>query len=353
MRSPYSNLPARNFWKSGVAEQNPLTITGLYKKKFAIEPDCKIATAGSCFAQHIGRYLRRLNFNVIDAEPAPPGFSMEMARTSGYNTYSARYGNIYVVRQLLQLAQEAYGVFTPRNMVWEKDGRFYDALRPSVEPHGLKDAASVMRHREEHLKRVRQVLETADLFIFTLGLTEAWVDADSDTVYPTAPGTIAGDLDAQKCRFKNFSFAEIYRDFIEFRLFAKERNPKIKFLLTVSPVPLTATASANHVLTATTYSKSVLRAVAGQLYDEFDDVEYFPSYELVASPFSRGFFFEPNLRSVSEAGVAAVMRVFLAEHQPARAADGAAPERTTAGADAENEAEDVVCEDILLEAFAR
>ncbi|WP_428660504.1 GSCFA domain-containing protein [Reyranella sp.] len=53
----------------------------------------------------------------------------------------------------------------------------------------------------------------------------------------------------------------------------KRRRPGVRFLLTVSPVPLKASASQNHVLAATTYSKSVLRAVAGQLADTYDDVD--------------------------------------------------------------------------------
>ena len=39
-------------------------------------------------------------------------------------------------------------------------------------------------------------------------------------------------------------------------------NPKARLVLTVSPVPLAATASGSHVLPATIYSKSVLRAAA-------------------------------------------------------------------------------------------
>jgi len=49
----------------------------------------------------------------------------------------------------------------------------------------------VRRHRERHLKRVREVFSQAQIFVFTFGLTEAWVERRSGTVYPTAPGTIA------------------------------------------------------------------------------------------------------------------------------------------------------------------
>ena len=55
MKSPYTDLPPRAFWRTGVSEQNPLTITDLYRRKFEIGFEDKIVTAGSCFAQHIAK----------------------------------------------------------------------------------------------------------------------------------------------------------------------------------------------------------------------------------------------------------------------------------------------------------
>lgn len=92
---------------------------------------------------------------------------------------------------------------------------------------------------------------------------------------------------------------------------AKTVNKGIRFLLTVSPVPLIATASSNHILVANQYSKSVLRAVAGDLSNVRSDVDYFPSYELIAShPFGNKFY-DSNLRTVTDEGVKWVMRHFF------------------------------------------
>lgn len=345
--SPYKGLPAERFWNTGVAQQAPTEVENLYRKKFAIAPSDRIATAGSCFAQHIANQLRKHGFNVVDEEPAPPGLSVADAQRFGYGLYSARYGNIYHVRQLLQLAKEAFGEWKPADYIWEKEGRFYDAMRPSVEPEGLPSPESVVRHRNEHLKYVKKVLSSTDVLVFTLGLTEGWVHRDSGTVYPTAPGTIAGSYDGTIHNFHNFGFAEIYADFLEFRDLLKALNPSARFLLTVSPVPLTATAAPQHVLSATTYSKAVLRAVAGQLSETCVDVDYFPSYELIGTPFSRSMFYHPNLRTVTQAGVQNVMRVFFAEHanpQEATQENVKNPSVLTA--------EEIVCEEIILESFA-
>jgi len=57
----------------------------------------------------------------------------------------------------------------------------------------------------------------------------------------------------------------------------------VKFVLTVSPVPLLRTFSDQDIIVANSYSKGVLRAVAQQLYTDYDDVDYFPSYEMVVN----------------------------------------------------------------------
>ena len=114
--------------------------------------------------------------------------------------------------------------------------------------------------------------------------------------------------------FKNFRFSEVLNDTVDFLEMARGINPQMRFLFTVSPVPLTATATNQHVLPATVYSKSVLRAVCGEVMAACDYVDYYPSYELVASHPMRGTFFRPNMRNVTAEGVARVMDIFFNAH---------------------------------------
>lgn len=343
MKSPYESLPARQFWKLAIPNSAD-AIEGMYVKRFSIAGK-RMATAGSCFAQEIARALRKRGYTVLDKEPAPQSLAIraEIAPKYGYGLYSARHGNIYTVRQLLQLAQEAFGLLAPtvEQYVWEREGRFFDALRPSVEPDGLSSKEEVIAQRRDHVRRFRQVLLEADVFVFTFGLTEAWVDANSGLVYPTAPGTIAGRYEEHRHKFVNFGFMDVYRDFLAFRELVKQHNPNIRFIITVSPVPLTATATDSHVLVATVRSKSVLRAVTAQLYDECADVDYFPSYEFFSTPFLGPALFQENKRNVHRKGVAAVMKVFFEQH------NNIEPEDTEDAPEG-----DAICEEALLDAFA-
>lgn len=356
--NPYEDLPGESFWSSGVARSTTLVPKNLYQKKWPIHPNDRIATAGSCFAQHIGRHMRTSGFRVLDMEPAPPLLPSDQHGKYGYSIYSARYGNIYTIRQMLQLAKEAFGMWQPGELVWiGKEGACFDALRPGVEPDGLGSPEEVIAHRQRHLAKVREMLETLDVFIFTLGLTEAWIHRETGTVFPTAPGTIAGAHDPEIHEFKNFTFGEILADLSELRGFLHEvRKPagETRILLTVSPVPLTATASGNHVLAATTYSKAVLRAVAGQLSMSLPDVDYFPSFEIISNPWSKVSFYEGNQRSVKASGVAEVMRTFFEAHDcgiPHGIPVAQAP--ATGAGDNEEPADDVVCEEALLDAFGK
>jgi len=133
MPHPYSDLPGEAFWRTAVSEKSPLQFSALYRKKFSIFPNDVIATAGSCFAQHIARHLVRNGYNFRDFEKAPPFIPEKRRSEYGYGIYSARYANIYTVRQLLQTLRRAFGHFTPQEQVWGGGGTRKDSTIPSVQ----------------------------------------------------------------------------------------------------------------------------------------------------------------------------------------------------------------------------
>lgn len=314
MTSPYSDLPNGAYWRTGVAEANKALWPDVFHPKFTISANTAIATAGSCFAQHIGRTLNAQGLPVLDAEPAPDTLSVEDAKRLSYGIYSARYGNIYTPRQLRELLSDAAEGRVHEDLFWENDGRFFDALRPGIDPDGFDSLPAAMDQRRRHLEHVRQMVSDTDIFVFTLGLTEAWMDDRAGRVMALAPGVIAGQYDADRYRFHNFTFDELLDDLEAIFNALKTIRPDIKLLLTVSPVPLTATASGDHVLAATTYSKSTLRAAAGEISQKYSAVDYFPSYELVTTWAQDIPAFEDNLRSVTPEMVNRVMAVFLGAH---------------------------------------
>jgi hypothetical protein len=318
--NPYKHQPKKAFWRPAVADLHLADIADLWTP-IQLRRNDKVATAGSCFAQHIGRHLKERGANYLDLEPPPPFLSerKEEARF-GYGTFSCRYGNIYTSRQLIQLFDECFGRRAPTEVAWARDDRFVDALRPGVDPVGQDSPKIVLELRRKHLIQVQEMFRTLDVFVFTLGLTEGWEATTDGTMYPLAPGTSCGHYDPSRYAFHNLKYAEIAADLTNFYFGLKEVNPDSRLLLTVSPVPLTATATPEHVLVATAYSKSTLRAVAGDMAASHPDVFYFPSYEIVATHPARGMLFNPDLRTVNDIGVRLVMSHFfsgpLAEEFP-------------------------------------
>jgi GSCFA family len=351
MENPYTRQPKKAFWRTAISDVSPLELAEVYRPRFAVTSGDAITAAGSCFAQHIGREFKKRKFKFLDCEPPPPQMNPADYEEFGYNIYSGRYGNVYSARQLLQLFQRALGLLTPTETMWQSGGRYYDPFRPAIEPNGFASETELRRDVAYHLKQVRSLLSATDLFVFTFGLTEAWISVEDGAVLPTCPGTVAGEFDDRRYRFHNFNYQEVLQDAEAFIALARDHNPDMKFLVTVSPVPLTATASEQHVLPATVYSKSVLRAVCGELQARYEQLDYFPSYELVASHPMRAMFFQPNLRAVSPVGVKHVMEIFFAAHQGA-VAPLARPENPPVPAPA-FDVEDVVCEEAILETFFR
>ena len=312
-QNPYEGLPDEAFWRRAVAEKNALEISGLWTPKFAVAPKHRVITAGSCFAQHFSRALVARGYGWKDAEPAPALLSEDQARDYNYGIFSFRTGNIYTARMLHQWLSYAFDEQQPPQEFWTNDaGRVFDPLRPRIEPDGFADLEEMQASREATLAAIRQAVQDADVFVFTMGLTECWRNRQTGLEYAMCPGTLAGRFDPEQHEFVNQGYNGIRRDMRAALKILRKANPKLKVLLTVSPVPLTATASGQHVLTATSYSKSVLRGVAGELAMGNATVDYFPSYEIITHPAYRGMFYAPNQRSVVPQGVNHVMTNFFA-----------------------------------------
>jgi hypothetical protein len=310
MKNPYVAIGKDKFWKTGVSDLIAGTgFENLWNPKFEISKSKKIITFGSCFAQHISHWLLNNGYAWQNAEPAPDHLSTEESRASGYGIFSCRTGNIYTVALLKQWLLMAQHSYSQVDEFYFEEGRFFDPLRPLIPTNGYVSKDELFLDRQKTLKSLKHLLDNTEIFIFTMGLTEAWINKNG-FIYPACPGTLRGNFNPDEHIFKNYSYDEIMDDMVFIIENLKKLNKNIKFLLTVSPVPLTATASDKHILSATTYSKSVLRAVAGELCSKFADVDYFPSYELITSNATKQNYFETNLRSVKNSGVQFVMNHF-------------------------------------------
>jgi len=348
-RNPYSDLADHQLWRramSRIAGHQVDPSAG--EAKFKIAPNDKVGTAGSCFAQHIAKRLSHKGYNYYVTETGPDLNDQDRA-DRGYGVYSARYGNIYTPKQLSQLFSEALGQFKPADRVWQRaDGQYVDALRPLVEPNGFASFADVENEREQHLRCIEELMKNVDIFVFTLGLTEAWRSKADGTVYPVAPGVSAGHFNEKLYEFVNFTVSDVISDLLSALELLKSVNPNVKCLLTVSPVPLIATYEKRHVLVSTTYSKSVLRVAAEEAVKQYNWVDYFPSYEVITGNHGGKQYFDSDLREVNSRGVSHAMRAFSRKYT-----NSMTDASTSSVEPYMQENEEVVCDEEVIDKMSR
>jgi hypothetical protein len=311
-KHPYVGLSNQQFWKRAASGPGGQDVDPVTDVPFKLTAEDKIVTAGSCFAQHVARYLTESGFNHFVTEKSYPFIPDSVAEKHHYGLFSARYGNLYTARQLLQLLQRAYGEFTPQADHWKTpDGKaFADPFRPQIQPGGFASLLELEADRRQHFAAVRQSIENLDVFVFTLGLTEAWQDKRDGAVFPIAPGIAGGTFDESIVEFYNFDHDETADDLAKAFEFIRAKNPSAKFIVTVSPVPLNATYLPRHVWSSTTWSKAALRIAAEKVTSAMDNCCYFPSYEVITNPHIRGRYYAQDGREVLLSGVNHVMGLF-------------------------------------------
>lgn len=323
---PYQSLPDHCFWRRSIAGVPSGDVDPVVRAKFRIKRSDRIATAGSCFAQHISRHLALSGFNYLVTESVHPLVS-HLAADYNYGVFTARYGNIYTSRQLLQTVKRAYGLFIPRDDAWpSRDGRVIDPYRPQIQPDGFVSLAELAADRRQHFAAIRRAVEELDVFVFTLGLTETWTYRADGAAYPLCPGVAGGEFNASEHAFINLGVSSVIADLTETVELIRSKNANARLILTVSPVPLIATMEDRSVLVSTTYSKSVLRVAAEEVAAGYNEVAYFPSYEIITGSYSRGGYYDDGLRDVTEQGVSHVMRLFMRHYAADKEEAAAAPE---------------------------
>ena len=319
---PYRGLPKHRYWRDAVTPVPFEQLDPVTRVPFTFSTTSKLAVAGSCFAQRLCRRLRDGGFNLLRTEAVSDRSRMSVAEElplgSG-DEFSARYGNIYTPKQMRQLIERAFGQFKPVEPAWQmKSGRFADPFRPNIDEIGFASIAELEADRARHLAAVRQMFESLDVFVFTMGLTEAWRSKVDGAVFPLAPGVSAGNIDFEQHEFVNFRVGEMGDDLAAFVSHLKQVNPSARVIFTVSPVPIAATYLDQHVLVSSTSTKSALRAAVDEVLLRYPECAYFPSYEVVVGPHVRGNYWGEDLRSVTPAGIERVMQLFLTHYASAQ-----------------------------------
>jgi hypothetical protein len=277
-----------------------------YRETFRfIERTTPIGSAGSCFALRIAHQLQAWGYNyVIEEDDLPPDVPLDRLSTTAYRMAPARWGTLFNAPSMRQMVERAFGLWQPEPIVVQQGSRFIDPFRSIRALYA--DVDGYLVDYERHNQALRRALMSCEVFILTLGLTEAWRFAHSGDFTSIAPAHI----DPALVRPHELTVAENVSELERlYEVYARHR-PGIKLVISVSPVPLNKTFSQrSHVVAANALSKATLRVAAEEFCRNHPrDVFYFPSYEVVTSGTRNAW--EADMRHVSAEAVSRVMTLF-------------------------------------------
>ena len=261
----------------------------------------RVFTAGSCFARNIEHRLAELGFRVpARAIALPP----EERGSDTANDILNKYNPHSIVNELIWAFEQP---FDEGSWLEVGDGLWHD---PHLAGNASPAPIERLRERRAAVTRFFSQLPRCRTIIVTLGLVEAWYDRRTQLYLNTAPPSAVLEREPDRFRCDVLSYGEIMAELERlWQLIRKHGHRKSRMLITVSPVPLRATFTGQDVLVANSYSKSVLRAAAGELATRHREVDYFPSYEAAMLTARPTAFMEDNRHVAPELVKAIIDRV--------------------------------------------
>jgi tetratricopeptide (TPR) repeat protein len=314
LRKIGQNVASR--WPSQPDEQHRLTPEAwpLLRPRFQLKSTDTVFTVGSCFARNIERYLDRyglnvpmLNFSLPEGELVEARPQAIMNKYTPASIYQELKRTADLLDRPIKERRENYA-----NLMLEVGDGVVDL---ELNGRGAVSMERALERREEVFQLFKHAF-SADAVTITLGLVECWWDAERNMyVHPMPPVRELRRLTG-RFMFKQMRYPEAY-DYVSrsVELLNSTGKENKRILITTSPVPLNATFTDNDVIIANMYSKSLLRAVAGDVYRDFSNVDYFSSFESVMLSKSEGVW-NKDLIHVSDAFVGKIVEHLLKYYLP-------------------------------------
>jgi hypothetical protein len=255
-RGKHTNfLPSREeLYKDGGLEK--YIFDGWLPDKPFISKETPIITIGSCFAREVAGYLSGKGYAIQTPANSEDPNSVEKELES----FNEGVNNTFALRQLFEWVFEDK---EPQDETWHRGNQ------------------TVIDRNEEQKQSAYDRFSGAEVFVFTLGLSEVWENKETGDVFWRA--VPYNQYDERKHGFRVSTVEENKENLKTIIRIIEENVPNAKIIFTLSPVPLIATFRPINAITATSVSKAVLRIAIDETYREHekDNIFYWPSYEMV------------------------------------------------------------------------
>ena len=249
--------------------------------RFKIDLKDQALLLGSCFALEIGKKMQE---NKFQASINPAGI-------------------IFNPISLFELIDYAINDLTPADSTFlEREEVFYNykyhsALRETSQ-HSLEKSIKVAN------AALKEALTNAQLIVFTFGTAWAYRKKEEDFWVANCHKVPQTEFDKRL-----LSVAEIVDAFKNTYELIQAMNPEVKILLTVSPV-----RHLKDTLTLNSVSKATLRLVCHELCEAYEQVDYFPAFELLNDDLRDYRFYTTDMLHPNEQAVDYVWTKFVQSH---------------------------------------
>ncbi len=273
-----------------------------------------VFTIGSCFAERIRVALTAEGVNV-----GPPMQEIPMA----HDRYRidrlpdrphSDYFNTFTIRQeferhIGEWDRDPDDYWIAKDKYWGGETCYQDPYRRLIlarTPQDLLEANELVD------KAIDKGIRQASVFFFTVGMAEVFRNKRTGKIACQKPG-YAGGAGEDETEFHMSSYEENVENVSKIVEIINRVRPDAQIVCTVSPVGLARTFGPDDILVANMEGKSILRAALGAVARKYENVTYFPSYEIVManSPFS---FREDDGRHTANWVVSRIVAAFKAAH---------------------------------------
>jgi hypothetical protein len=238
--------------------------------KLDISASDKFFCIGSCFARNIELELIYRNISVLSKRIIAPKVEFRMRPTGAVNKYTTA--------SMLNEFEWVLKPPPPQDVLVETDGGWVDYQLHGATSVSLDRGIERRRYMTgDYFARLRQ----ANVLIMTLGYVETWFDNASGFYLNWAPSRAEVRKNPGRFHLERTDVATNLKHLVKIREIMSSFRRGCRIVVTVSPVPMTASFLGGDIMVANMYSKSTLRVAAQLFADAYADVEYFPSYELV------------------------------------------------------------------------
>jgi hypothetical protein len=278
---------------------------------FSLNKSDTILTMGSCFARNIEEHLVKFGCRV-------PPYEFKIPPEEHKGERANHVLSLFTPPTFRQTLEWTESIFLRDGKVRESDCdkllfRFGDGKVVDLSLSGsLPVAYGRFLERRHELYSLYATAFRAECLLMTPGLIEAWYDLEQGYYTNSTPFYGGKPLDLTRFELRVLDEDECKADLLAAIDIVRKHNPKVKVLITVSPVPLRYTFTKQDVLVANTYSKSALRTACQEIVSERPLVDYFPSFEAVMLSTSR--VWQRDRRHVDEGLVGEIVSRVVAKY---------------------------------------